>query len=431
MQESFIHFIWQYQYFNRQDLCTTKGEPVQVLKQGVYNRQNAGPDFRGAKLRVDGMDWYGDVELHIRSSDWQRHSHEKDGAYNSVILHVVWEVDAEALRQDGTAIPQLELRGRVEERMLEQYEGLMKSRHSIPCAPQLEQVNSLTKFSMLDKALLERLRRKSAIILDWVQENGGDWETAAYWLLGQNFGFKKNNEAFLALMKKLPLKVLAKHRDQPLQQEALLFGMAGFLEDIPDSDQQYLKQLQQEWNFLGQKYQLLDKRMNRHEWKFLRMRPANFPTVRLAQLAAVLHARHHLFSLFSAELPVKELIGILRKPQSAYWQEHYDMGKRSKSKIPTLGASSAQNLLINTAAPLLAAYGVYTDQESWIDRTMQLLQQISAESNSILDEWKSLGLIPQHAFDSQALLELYNEFCRPKQCLQCSIGLQLLKRREV
>ena len=430
MQESFIHFTWQYQYFAKDSLTTTRGEAVQVLQQGMYNRQDAGPDFRGAKLRIGGMDWYGDVEIHLRSSDWQRHNHQADKVYNSVILHVVWEVDSKALRQDGTEIPQLELRGRVEGQMLDRYQLLMQSQHFIPCAPRFEQINQLSKISMLDKSLLDRLKRKSIGILAWLKENEGDWETVAYWLLAQNFGFKKNNETFLSLAQKLPLKVLAKHRDQALQQEALIFGMAGFLDDIPASSPPYLLHIQKEWNFLGQKYQLLDKKLHRHEWKFLRMRPANFPTVRLAQLAAVIHHQHHLFSLFSGGATVKKMIETLRRSQSQYWQEHYDIGKSAKAQLPALGVSSAQNLLINTAAPLLAAYGVYTDQEQWIDQGMQLLQQIPPESNHILDQWKSLGLSPQHAFDSQALLELYNAFCQPKSCLHCSIGHQLLNRRE-
>lgn len=430
MQESFIHFIWQYQYFNRQNLTTTKGEPVQVLQPGMYNRQDSGPDFKGAKLRVGGLDWFGDVELHLLSSDWNRHNHQSDPAYNSVILHVVWEADAVGIRQDGTEIPQFELKKRTDPALPEQYGRLMQSIHSIPCAPQFGQVNSITKIFMLDKALTERLRDKSSVILEWVAETGGDWETVAYRLLARNFGFKKNNEAFLALAQRLPLKVLAKHRDQLLQQEALLFGMAGFLEDLPEKDQHpYLRQLTEEWQFLAHKYQLYEKRMKRHEWKFLRMRPAGFPVVRLSQLAAVLQANNHLFSLFINEANIKELVGALRKAPSPYWQQHYDTGKPSKTKNTGLGLSGAQNLLINTAAPLLAAYGIYTGEEEWLERAMQLLRQIPPEKNQIINEWEKLRFSPQHAFDSQALIEMFNEFCRPKKCLQCTIGLQLLKRR--
>ena len=186
----------------------------------------------------------------------------------------------------------------------------------------------------------------------------------------------------------------------------------------------------QEWKFLAQKYQLAQKALQRQELKFLRMRPPNFPTDRLGQLAAVLQSQHHLFSLFCSEESADKLSKILRTPQSAYWQQHYDIHKVSKSKMPALGLSSAQNLLANTAAPLLAAYGLYTDQESWIDRSMQLLQQLPAESNNIIREWDAIGLVPQHAYDSQAMIELFNEFCQPKKCLQCTIGLALLKRKE-
>lgn len=430
MQESFLHFIWQYQYFNRQTLQTSAGEPILMLAQGMYNRQDAGPDFKASRLQIGGLDWFGDVEIHVKASDWMRHQHQQDPAYNSVVLHVVWEDDVQVYRQDGTPVPQLVIRERVDARLIGEYTTLMKSPDPIPCAGQFSQVDNLQKVSMLDKALLQRLKRKSATILEWLEEAGGDWETVAWWLLASNFGFKKNNQLFLNLAKRLPLKVLAKHRQQPLQQEALLFGMAGFLQDVPAFDNPYLKRLHQEWAFLGLKYELAPRKLQRHQWKFLRMRPANFPTVRLAQLAAILQARHHIFSIFRDEESAKELTRLLRSPQSPYWQEHYDIGKVSKSKMTPLGLGSAQNLLINTAAPLLAAYGVYMDDESWIDRAMELLQQLPAESNFILREWKALGFSPHHAFDSQALIELYNEFCQPKKCLQCSIGLQLIKRKE-
>lgn len=431
MQESFLHFIWQYQYYSQQDLQTSGGEPILMLAQGMYNRQDAGPDFKASRMQIGGLDWYGDVEIHVKASDWMRHQHQQDPAYNSVVLHVVWEEDAQVYRQDGTPVPQLVIRERVDDRLIGEYTALMKSPDPVPCASQFSQVNELQKVSMLDKALLQRLKRKSATILQWLEEAGGDWETVAWWLLASNFGFKKNNQPFLSLARQLPLKLLAKHRHQPLQQEALLFGMGGFLQEIPSSGQSpYLKQLQQEWTFLSLKYELEDKQLQRHQWKFLRMRPANFPTVRLAQLAAILQVHHHIFSIFRDEASAKELTRLLRSPKSTYWQLHYDIGKASKGKMPPLGLDSARNLLINTAAPLLAAYGLYTDDESWIERAMELLQQLPAESNFILREWKALGFSPQHAFDSQALIELYNEFCQPKKCLQCSIGLQLIKRKE-
>ncbi|WP_017733136.1 DUF2851 family protein [Nafulsella turpanensis] len=433
MQESFLHFIWQYQYFSREALVSSTGEELKVLQQGMYNRQDAGPDFKGARLLLGELEWHGDVEIHLCSTDWERHQHQLDPAYNSVVLHVVWEKDGEVKRKDGTELPQLALKDRVEEGLLQRYQQLMQSLYAIPCAPQFDKADALARVSMLDKALLQRLKRKAEGLINWLKEAEGDWETVAYWLLAQNFGFKKNNEAFLALAQKLPLKLLAKHRNQPLQCEALLFGMAGFLESTSTSTQtldSYIQQLQQEWQFLGHKYGLAGRQMQRHEWKFLRMRPANFPSLRLAQLAAVLQAQPHVFSLFTGGKSVKELLVQIRQPQSAYWQAHYDVQKASKNKLPSLGLSSAQNLLINTAAPLLAAYGLYLDDESWIERAMQLLQELPAESNSIVEEWKELGLQPQHAFDSQGMLELYNEFCLPKKCLQCSIGLNLLKRSE-
>ena len=433
MQESFLHFIWQYQYFRRDNLLAESGESLQILQQGVHNRQDSGPDFKGTRLQMGELEWPGDVEIHLRSSDWERHRHECDPAYNSVVLHVVWENDGEVQRQDGTLIPQLVLKNRVEEGMLERSEQLMQSLLPIPCAPQFDKADIFAKHSMLDKALLQRLKRKAELLLSWLKEAEGDWEAVAYWLLLQNFGFKKNNEAFLTLARKLPVRLIAKHRHQPLQCEALLFGMGGFLERgaiAGKISEPYIKQLQEEWDFLSHKYSLSGRQMQRHEWKFLRMRPANFPTVRLAQLAAVLQAQPHIFSLFTGNNSVKDLLAQLQQPQSAYWQGHYDIQKPAKNKLPALGVSSAQSLLINTAAPLLTAYGLYLDDENWIDRAMQLLQELPPENNSIVEEWKGLGLHPQHAFDSQGMLELYNEFCLPKKYLQCNVGLNLLKRAE-
>lgn len=428
MKESFIHFIWQYQYFHQGALQTSEGEPVQVLQQGMYNAQDAGPDFKEARLQIGGILWVGDVELHIRASDWERHQHQHDAAYNRVVLHVVWEEDARIRRQDGSLVPQLNLRERVAPELLQQYEQLMESLHPVSCAPQFKEAGTLAKVGMLDKALLQRLRRKTEGLLQWVEQADGDWETVAWWLLAQNFGFKKNKEAFLRLAQNLPLSTLAKHRHQPLQQEALLFGLAGFLPSSEPEKEEYIHRLEKEWKFLGHKYQLAERQMQLSEWKFLRMRPANFPTVRLAQLAALVQGHHHLFSLFRDEEEVNTLVQALRKPLTPYWQMHYHIGRPSKGKMASLGLGSAQNLLVNTAAPLLAAYGLYTNEERWIERAMQLLQKLPAEDNQVLREWKELQLEAENAYDSQALLELFKEFCQPKKCLQCTIGLDLLKR---
>lgn len=430
MKESFIHFIWQYQYFHQGALQTSEGESIQVLHQGMYNAQDAGPDFKEARLQIGGILWVGDVELHIRASDWDRHKHQQDAAYNRVVLHVVWEEDARIRRQDGSPVPQLSLHGRVAPGMRQQYEQLMESLQPVACAPQLKDASSLARVGMLDKALLQRLHRKAEGLLQWVKQADGDWETVAWWLIAQNFGFKKNKEAFLRLAQNLPLTVLARHRQQPLQQEALLFGLAGFLPSPEPEKEPYIQHLEEEWKFLGHKYRLAERQMQLSEWKFLRMRPANFPTLRLAQLAALVQGHHHLFSLFRDEEEVKKLLQALRKPLSPYWQQHYHIGRPSKGVLAPLGLGSAQNLLVNTAAPLLAAYGLYTGEEHWIERAMQLLQELPAEDNHVLREWKELQLKAENAYDSQALLELFKEFCQPKKCLQCTIGLELLKREK-
>ncbi|MBC3784043.1 DUF2851 family protein [Spirosoma utsteinense] len=430
MSETFIYFIWQFQYFTKLNLTTTDGEPVQVLHPGFRN-YNAGPDFFNARLLINSVEWGGTVEMHTKTSDWLAHRHQDDRAYDNVILHVVWEDDRIATgrqvdRANGTPLPTLELRPLTDNTLIDRYALLMNSRDSIPCAGQFRSVQPLRLTSMLDKALLQRLERKAAHVQALFDATGGDWEETAYRLLALNMGFKTNADPMAQLSRAVPLKAILKHRDVLLQVEAMLFGTAGLLDAI-DAPDDYTIALQREYRFLSVKYQLANRQVTAHAWKWGRLRPANFPTLRLAQFARLVTKQASLFSLFIGNDNADRLLKSLQELPSSYWQSHYRFGKAADKVVPALGQTSAENILINTVVPLLAAYAHHRGQPAYIDRAVSLLEQLPAEKNRLTDAWDELGLGIRTAFDSQAAIELYNEFCTPKKCLNCQIGAGLIK----
>jgi hypothetical protein len=428
MQEYYLHYLWQFQYFDKKELVTCQGDPLIILHPGTRN-EHAGPDFLNSSMIIDGITWHGHVELHVKSSDWKLHKHQQDAAYNNVILHVVWEYDQPIERKDHTLLPTLQLQDKVNPQLWQQYEQLMHSPYTIPCAGQFQQVDEIIKTSMLDKALFQRLTHKNNLVYQLLTNNQGDWEATAYQLLAYNFGFKVNSQSLLELSLVLPWKIIAKHSHNITQLEALLLGQAGLL--VTDSGQAdaYLDQLTQEYNYLKHKYQLIADRFNKGHWKFFRLRPANFPTIRITQFAQLLHRWPHLFNLL-IHSSVKDLIKQLTIIQSEYWQHHYQFAIPSKRKIPGLGKSSIENILINTAVPLLVAYGKAQDEQSYVDKAIDILQSLPAERNKITRYWQTLGMSVNNAFDSQALIELFNNFCTKKKCLSCNIGITLLKPRD-
>jgi hypothetical protein len=424
MQESFLHFLWRFQYFNKQELHTSQGEPMQILRPGTPHT-DAGPDFRQARVLIGALEWVGNVEIHLRSSDWNCHAHQHNAAYDNVILHVVWQDDRPIRRSDGTQIPTLELQHRADQRLLFRYQKLLQNQDLIPCAGQFTEVGALEKLSMLDKVLMRRIEQKAMLVEELWQANKQDWEETSYQLLARNFGFKLNSDTFLRLSQALPLKLLHKHRNNIAQLEAMLFGQAGLLES--ENTDSYAQAIGREYEFLSHKYRLKDQALSSHEWKFLRLRPANFPTVRLAQLAQLVSHEPSLFSLLTQSDTAKEVITKLQVRQSMYWQEHYVWGKPAQGKVPALGKSAAENILINTAVPLLVCYARQQERHGYLDRAVAWLEQLPAEHNHVTVMWEQLGLSVKHAFDSQGCIELYNHFCTPRHCLQCNIGVALLK----
>jgi hypothetical protein len=425
MQESFLHFVWQFQYFNKKDLFTCDGENLNIIHPGILN-PDAGPDFLNTKILIGDVQWFGQAEVHIFSSDWNKHEHGDDAAYDNVILHIVWEDDKPVIRVDGSYIPTLSLKGRISEELILKWQNLIKSEGHIPCSGQIMEVKEIIRLSMMDKSLFERLQMKATRILNILQENGNDWETTTYQLLASNFGFKINSNAFLELSSSLPYKFLLKHQDNIFQMEALLFGQAGLLEE--NIEDEYFYSMKKEFAFLKHKYNLLPANIPIYEWKFLRLRPANFPTIRIAQFAMLLHKLHNLFAYIKEVESPKELYKSFGIKQSSYWQKHYHFGKISQGKVSGLGKLSIENIIINTLAPLLAAYGISKQDQFYIDNSVELLQSVAPEDNKILRFWNDIGIYANSGFDSQSLIQLYNEYCSKRKCLSCNIGTTLLKK---
>lgn len=424
MTESFLHYVWQFQYFDKKELLLTTGEYLTILKPGILNT-DAGPDFSQAKVKMDQIAWAGSVEIHVQSSGWYAHQHDVDAAYENVVLHVVWEEDKPVYRKDGTRLPTLTLKSRVQPHLLKSYLNLVNNTASIPCQSSFAKVNDLIRHSMVDKAVMQRLERKAGEVLKVLEQNQGDWEETAYQLLAISFGFKVNTDPFRQLAKALPYKLILKHRDQPLQQEALLFGQAGFL--VARSKDQYLTNLVNEYQFLERKYNLSKTRLDVTQWKFMRLRPANFPTLRLAQFASLLRRSANIFSAILEAARYETVQSLLTVEPSQYWKTHYRFGKKAKAEIQGFGEVSRDTVVINAIAPLLVAYGKRGDEQRYVDQAVRILQAVRAENNKIIKLWKKLGCSSQNAWDSQGLIELYNNFCQHRECLNCSIGSAILK----
>ncbi len=416
MTERLLQFIWQFQYFNKGELATTKGETVQILFAGQYNT-NQGPDFSDAKIKIEKTIWAGSVELHIKTSDWIKHNHQKDKNYNNVILHVVWEDDG--IKNN---IPVIQLKGRVSIILLQRYEELMNSSSFIPSEKSIHLVPDIVWKSWKDRLLVERLLRKANVVETSLQLNNYHWEETFWWLLARNFGMKVNADCFEAIAQSISVKILAKHKSQIHQLEALMLGQAGLLEE--KFSEEYPILLQKEYRFLQNKYKLKPVPLPFH---FLRMRPGNFPTIRLAQLAMLISESAHLFSKIKEADSIKEVSKWFDVTANDYWHYHYRFDETSSFKKKKLGASMIDNIIINTVAPVLFAYGNYHDEDKYKDKALKWLEQTAAESNSITKGFQKLGVENRTAFDSQGLIELKNEYCNKKRCLECAVGNSILK----
>jgi len=419
MTERLLQYIWQFQYFNTNELLTIEEETVQVIHPGTYNT-NQGPDFIDAKIKIDNTIWAGSVELHIHSSDWKNHKHSGDSNYKNVILHVVWQHDADLKLPFST----LRLEDKVSKFLLAQYNGLMHAGQFIACEKMIHQVNELVWLSWKERLLVERLQNRSLIVFEHLKKNNNHWEETFWWMLAHNFGIKVNSHAFEKIAQSISINILAKHKNQIHQLEALLFGQAGLLEGNFIED--YPTMLQREYRFLKKKYQLQKVEAPLY---FLRMRPANFPSVRLAQLAVLVHTSLHLFSLVKESRSLAAIKKLLNVTANDYWHYHYMPDELSAFKKKNLGVQMMDNILINTIAPVVFAYGMYHSEDRYKDKALQWLLEIAAEKNAITKGFDKLGIENKNAFDSQALIQLKNEYCNKKKCLDCAVGNKLLKER--
>lgn len=422
MNEEFLHYVWKFQLFHQQQLTTTTSESLDIIKSGSHNT-DAGPDFFNARIRLNTTEWAGNIEVHVNASDWKKHFHQNDKAYNNVILHVVYEANEIIYRNTGEPIPTLELKGKIPQKHYNNYLQFKNSKDWIPCQKQIEKVPELVVNGMLDRLLLERLERKATTIIDTLKLNNNNWEETFYRHLARNFGFKTNAEPFELLAKALPLVYLGKHKNNLLQIEALFFGQAGLLEK--HFNDKYLQALQNEYVFLKHKFNL--QPIDAHLWKFLRLRPANFPTIRIAQFANLIYNSTHLFSKILETENLEKLQSLLNTNVSDYWQSHYTFDKLSVEKPKHLGEDAINTILINSIVPFLFVYGKLKNEEKYIDRSIQFLEQTRGENNVIIKKWKTLKFSVKTAHSTQALLQLKNEYCNNKKCLHCSIGNYLLK----
>ena len=422
INERLLQFIWQFQYFNRNELAATTTEAIQVINPGQYN-SNQGPDFTNAKIIVDHTTWVGTIELHLKTSDWARHKHHEDKNYNNVIVHVVWEHD-ETPDSISLYVPVIELKSRVAKILLQRYEEIMNSTAFIPCEKSIAVVRDITWKAWKERLLVERLLRKASMVELYLQRNNYHWEETFWWLLARNFGMKVNAEAFEAIARSIPLSILAKHKSQVIQLEALLLGQAGLLEGkFTDT---YPILLQREYRFLQRKYNL--QPINTPVFS-LRMRPGNFPAVRLAELAMLVRESSHLFSRAREAVSAKEIRKFFAVTANDYWHYHYQLDQSSAYKKKNTGTSIVDNIIINTVAPLLFAFGNYHNETRYKNKALQCLEETRGERNLITDGFRQLNIEIKNAWDSQALIELKNEYCNKKKCLECSAGNAILNTR--
>ncbi len=418
MNEKLLQFIWKLRYFEKSSLSTITGETISIMNPGRHNN-NQGPDFLEARIRINNTIWVGNIELHVKTTDWKAHGHEADINYDNIILHVVWQHDEDCKPE----IPVLELRDRVPKMLLDRYLQWMNKKEFIPCEKEISLVQPLSWMNWKDRLVAERLHRKSKKIFDLLKETNDHWEEMFWQIIARNFGSPVNNDAFEIMARAIPASVLAKHKNQIHQLEALLFGQAGLLETKFIED--YPIMLQREYLFLKKKYQLPPNFIQVH---FLRMRPGNFPTVRLAQLAMLVHVSVHLFSGIRESVSLKGIRQMLSVTANDYWHYHYRFDELSKYKMKTLGKEMIDNLIINSVIPVLFSYGVIQSEKKYKERALRWLGETSAETNGITKGFERFGLNTQTAHDSQALLELKKEYCDAKRCLECAVGSNLLKR---
>jgi hypothetical protein len=421
MKEDFLHYLWKFKKFETLNLITTQKEKITIIKTGDY-LELSGPDFFNAQIIIGKQKWAGNVEIHLKSSDWYIHGHEKDTAYENVILHVVWEHDTEIFGKNNREIPVLVLKDYVSSETVNNYQSLMSPKSWIACEKQIAQIDDFVFKNWQERLFFERLERKSKFIYDLLEETNQDWEAVLFCLLAKNFGLNTNGNAFLQIAKKLPFSIIRKESFEVENLEALLLGTSGLLD--AEKEDVYFKDLKIRYFYLLYKYQL-DKAYT-DPVEFFKHRPDNFPTIRLSQLASLYNKHQNLFSKIIALKSVKSIYELLNVSASLYWQNHYQFDKESPKKSKPLSKSFIDLLIINTIIPIQFAYSNIMG-ESFSEDLIALLNEVSPEKNSIIEKFESFGISSKNAFDTQTLIQLKNEYCNQKACLRCAVGMELLR----
>ncbi len=423
MQEDFLHYIWKHKKMDVTNLKTSKNEAVQIVSGGQHNL-NSGPDFFNAQLKIDDQLWAGNVEVHIKSSDWFVHNHEVDPAYDNVILHVVWEHDTEVFRKDNTQIPTIELKSFVSKEALDNYQKLFsKSDKWINCEHDFNSIDEFTINNWLERLYFERLERKSTEIEKLLESSANNWEAVLFKMLAKNFGLKVNGESFLSIANSIDFSIVRKQQSNLMSLEALLFGQAGLLED--SIQEPYFIELVNEYKFLIQKFNLSNANVT--PFQFFRLRPPNFPTIRLSQLANLYHQHQNIFSKIIESDSVEDFYKLFKVGTSSFWETHYTFSKTSKQSKKGITKSFIDLLLINTIIPIKFSYSKQIGKPNE-ESILKLIQEIASEKNSIVEKFNELKPVSKSALASQALIQLKNEYCDKNKCLQCAIGSSILTR---
>ena len=419
MEENLLHFVWKHRLFINDSPKTVTGDLLKIIDPGLHN-SDAGPDFFNAKIKFNNTLWVGNVEIHIRSSDWYKHGHDRNPGYDSVILHVVKQYDKDIYRLNGEPVPQLVLS--YPEHIDETYSYLLNIKKSVPCSLLTERVSPLSITSWLNVLQTERLEQKTERIFQLLNQCENNWEEVLYITLGRYFGAGVNGDAFERLTRSLPHILLLKHQDSLLQTEALLFGQAGILaNDIRDP---YFLQLKKEYAFLRHKYNL--QPMDAVCWKSHRIRPANFPEIRIAQFAAFRNQNIRLFSAVIEADTLSDLRNLFKVRPAPYWKNHYNFGNPSPDKDKIIGNILIDTLLINVVIPVIFAFGIKINNQDLTEKALYFSEKLPPENNSIIREWNQIGLKVLNAGDTQSLIHLKKEYCDQKKCLFCRIGRELL-----
>ncbi len=418
MNEHLLQYIWKYRLYNSINLYTTCSKKINTIYQGFHN-SNQGPDFLNARIKIGDSMWAGHVEIHVKSSDWELHNHSEDEQYSNVILHVVWCND----RELNLPFPTLEIQSHVPKVLLDRYSNFMKESSFIACEKNIHRVDNLIVSKCKERMLIERLQLKSTYIAELIMESKGDWEEVSWWILAKSFGGKINGDDFEKIARSIPLKILYSNKHSLLAIEAIIFGQSGLLSK--NWSGAYPNQLKREYLFFKRKYKL---KMPRVSLKFLRMRPSNFPSIKLAQLSSFIFQTDRLFT-FIKKVSDEELCKMTFSfSASEYWDYHYCFDDDSIFKNKLAGKTTQQHILINCFIFILYAFGYYYDEKQKMNQAVKLLSEMNAEKNIIINKFRKMKVTVENAFDSQSILHLYNNYCQHKKCLNCMIGYAVFNK---